>query len=184
MYGLVNKAIEDLVCNKFDEQTWERIKAKANVDIDVFIANEAYPDELTYRLVGAATEVLTLPADQLLEAFGEHWVLFTAKEGYGGLFESSGRTFKDFMLNLPSFHARLTLMFPNFRPPSFKCTDVQDDSLLLHYYSERPGLAPMLLGLVKGLGVMYNTTVTVRPKGRRGDNGADHDEFFITFRPN
>lgn len=37
MYGLVNKAIEGLVCDHYGEETWEKIKAKANVDIDTFI---------------------------------------------------------------------------------------------------------------------------------------------------
>jgi hypothetical protein len=181
MYGLVNKAIEDLVCSRHGEETWEEIKRRANVDIDAFIGNESYPDDVTYKLVGAASEVLNCPADQFIEAFGEHWVLFTGKEGYGALFESSGRTFKDFVLNLPSFHSRLTLLFPNFRPPSFQCTDVTDDSLRLHYRSTRPGLSPMLLGLLKGLGVMYDTEVTVTQTAGGCENGADHGEFLIKF---
>ena len=56
MYGLVNKAIEDLVVSNFGEDKWEAIKAKAGVDVEVFVSNEAYPDDITYNLVGAASE--------------------------------------------------------------------------------------------------------------------------------
>ena len=33
MYGLVNRAVEDLVCTNFGEETWEKIKEKAGVDV-------------------------------------------------------------------------------------------------------------------------------------------------------
>ena len=58
MYGLVNKAVEELVVSNFGEDKWELIKSKAGVDVDVFISNESYPDSMTYDLVGAASEVL------------------------------------------------------------------------------------------------------------------------------
>jgi hypothetical protein len=48
MYGMVNKAVEDMVCMQFGEPVWEDIKSCAGVDIDVFMSNEAYPDETTF----------------------------------------------------------------------------------------------------------------------------------------
>tara|TARA_B100000676_G_C17809525_1_gene696661 strand:+ start:242 stop:622 length:381 start_codon:yes stop_codon:yes gene_type:complete len=78
---MVNKAVEDLVCSQFGEDRWEAIKEKAGLDIDMFISNESYPDDITCKLVGAATEVLELPADKIHEAFGQHWVLKTAVDG-------------------------------------------------------------------------------------------------------
>lgn len=85
MYGLVNKAIEDLVCSSHGVETWGRIKSKAGVDIEVFVSSEGYPDELTYNLVGAASEVLGISSEEALHAFGEHWVLYSGREGYGEL---------------------------------------------------------------------------------------------------
>ena len=41
MYGLVNRAIEGLVVENYGDNVWEEIKAKAKIDIDVFISNEA-----------------------------------------------------------------------------------------------------------------------------------------------
>ena len=34
MYGMVNKAIQDLVTIKFGEDKWEAVKRKAGVEID------------------------------------------------------------------------------------------------------------------------------------------------------
>ena len=180
MYGLVNKAIEDLVCSGHGEETWEKIKSKAGVEVDVFVSNEGYPDEITYKLVGAASEVLGISSEEILHAFGEHWVLYTGREGYGELFEAAGNSFKEFLVNLPNFHTRVTLAYPHLVPPKFKCTNVTDSSLTLHYYSEREGLAPMVAGLLSGLGKKYDTAVKVTQKKSRG-NGDEHDEFFVEF---
>ena len=32
MYGMVNKAVEDMVCRNYGAPTWERIKAQAGVE--------------------------------------------------------------------------------------------------------------------------------------------------------
>ncbi len=180
MYGLVNKAIEDLVCARFGEETWEAIKRKADVDIEVFVSMDAYPDDVTYKLVAAASEVLGLSAEALLEAFGEYWVLYTGREGYGELLKMAGDSLPTFLQNLDSLHARVGLTFSQLKPPSFRCTDIREDSLRLHYYSDRPGLTPMVIGLLKGLAAMFNTEIDVTHVAGR-DNGHDHDEFLVKF---
>ncbi len=180
MYGMVNKALEDMVVERFGEDAWERIKAEAGVDIDVFISNEGYPDEITYQLVAAASTVLDRPATELLEAFGIHWVIRTAREGYGDLLDAHGHTLDEFLLNLPNFHARVSLIFPHLQPPRFVCTDVTDHSLRLHYYSHRPGLAPFVRGLLQGLGQMFGTLIRIEQEADRAA-GAEHDIFRVRW---
>ncbi len=70
MYGLVNKAIHDMVVGNFGEAAWNRIRQRAGIEDEVFVAMEPYDDALTYRLVRAASEQLGAPADDRLEAFG------------------------------------------------------------------------------------------------------------------
>jgi len=180
MYGMVNKAVEEMVCMHHGESVWEQIKSRAGVDVDVFMSNEPYPDEITYRLVGAASEVLNLPAEQVLEAFGEHWVLHTARDAYGGLLQAAGSSLPEFLRNLPNFHSRVAMIFPKLQPPRFECTDVAADSLRLHYFTHRDGLAPFVVGLMHGLGKMYATPVSVRQAESRAE-GADHDVFDVRW---
>lgn len=183
MYGLVNKAIEDLVRSRFGGETWEKIKAEAGIDIDVFLSNQSYPDETTYRLVGAATKVLGVEASVVLELFGEHWVLKTAQGGYGDMMATHGRTFPEFLANLPNFHARVSLVFPKLQPPEFNISDQTDDSLRLHYYSHRPGLAPFVVGLIRGLGTMFHVTASATLEQGR-ESGLDHDIFLVRWSAN
>ncbi len=180
MYGMVTKAIGEMVTEKFGEATWESIKAKAQVDIDVFISNAAYPDELTYDLVRAAAEVLNLPADAILVEFGRHWILETARLGYADLMRANGRTLPEFLVNLPNFHTRVAMIFPNLDPPRFEYSDLTETSLRLHYHTHRPGLAPFVLGLLQGLGTMYETPVEVRQLEFKSQ-GAPHDVFSVAW---
>lgn len=178
MYGLVNKAVEDLIRTKFGTQTWEEILKRAGVDDIGFISMDPYPDEITYGLVKAASEILERPVDELLEAFGEHWTLYTAQEGYGDLLSISGRSFEGFLENLDSLHTRIALSFPELRPPTFDCERRGDGTLVLHYKSERDGLAPMVRGLVRGLANMFEVEVGIEQTASKAD-GADHDVFLI-----
>lgn len=182
MYGLVNKAIEQLVCRHHGEAVWEEIKSIAGVDVDVFLSNEGYPDDITHRLVGAASEVLKTPADDILKALGEHWIACTAHEGYGGLMEGAGRSLPEFFVNLPTFHTRVAMIFPNLQPPKFRCTDVTDQSMRLHYITHRPGLSAFMVGLLQGLGKMFGTPVTVTQAEFR-DRGAENDVFLLEWEP-
>ena len=184
MYGLVNKALEDLVCGRFGADAWENIKRKADVEVDVFVRMDSYADDVTYKLVAAASEVLEQSSEELLRAFGEYWVLYTAKEGYGEIMNMGGKSIKEFLLNLDDLHARVGLLFPRLKPPSFWCTDIREDSLRLHYRAgldSRTGLASFVIGLVNGLATMFNTEIEITQTGSRSE-GADHDEFLVRFK--
>jgi len=183
MYGLVNKAIQDMVCSRFGEETWKEIKQKAEVNVDVFISMEGYRDDITHKLVKAASVVLGLSPTEIMQAFGEFWVQYTAQEGYGEMMDMSGDTLPEFLENLDNLHARVGVSFPKLQPPSFECTDMEEDSLNLHYRSSREGLTPMIVGLVKGLGTRFDTEVHVTQTQSR-DEGAEHDEFLVIYKPN
>ena len=180
MYGMVNRAIEEMVTTRFGADTWSAVKERANVDIDVFISSEGYPDSITYGLVGAASQVLGLAPEKVMEAFGEYWILETTKRGYSDLMASGGASLREFLLNLPNFHARLSMIFPHLAPPQFEISDVGERSLRLHYISDRAGLAPFVKGLVQGLGQMFATPVQVELEVAK-DAGADHDEFVVQW---
>ena len=180
MYGLVNQAIEGLVRDQAGDATWETIKQRAEVKEDFFVGMQSYPDAVSYRLVGAASEVLGIPAAELLEKFGEYWVLYVAQQGYGHWLAMSGENLRDVLLKLDYLHAQVGLSFPELKPPAFRCTDLSDNSLTLHYFSERPGLAPMVIGLVKGLASRFHTQVSVKQTASTAA-GAEHDEFLVEY---
>lgn len=180
MYGMINKAVEGLVRQRFGDETWERIAVEAGVEDALFLSNESYPDEVTYRLVKAASEVLGLPAEQVLQVFGEHWVLNIARVEYGPMMTSTGKSLPEFLQNLDHLHSRIGLIYPRLIPPSFRVTDLGPASLRLHYHSTRDGLAPFVVGLLGGLATLFHTRVVVEQVASKA-LGADHDEFLLRF---
>lgn len=180
MYGIVNKAIEDLVRENFGDDQWEAIKQRSQVDIDFFLSNEPYDDAITYQLAQAAADVTGMSIEQVLIAFGEWWILRTGKEKYGGLMHSGGTTFAEFMHHLPLFHNRVMLIYPHLTPPEFQISDETDHSLKLHYFSKREGLQDFVRGLIQGLGKMFNTSLTIELLTSR-QQGHDHETFLINW---
>lgn len=180
MYGMVNKAVQELIVTEHGEETWQRIRTQAGVKDEVFISTQAYDDAVTYQLVAAASEVLGVPPSTVLKQFGRWWVLNTARQGYGQLLKAGGRTLGEFLQNLPNFHTRIVMMFPNLRPPEFECEDITPSSLRLHYHSHRKGLANFVIGLLDGLGEMFGVTVSISHE-EQVDTGASHDVFHIQW---
>ncbi len=181
MYGLVNKAIEQMVCRDHGVATWHEIRARAGVLTEAFISTQGYPDDVTYRLVAAASAVLDAPAEQILLGFGEFWVLETALKSYGSMMRAGGRNVREFLIKLPQLHDRVTMVYPELSPPRFTCSDVTDTSLRLHYSTARPaGLEPFVVGLIHGIGRMFSQPVEVRMTEDR-NAGAAHSVFDVRW---
>jgi hypothetical protein len=182
MYGLVNKGLQELLIARFGEATWEKIKAHAKIEEELFISNESYPDSLTYSLVSSACAVTFIRADELLFAFGEYWVMQTGRISYGALFDAAGKTLPEFLNNLPNFHTRVKMMFPKLEPPKFKIANQTPSSLELHYVTHRPGLTDFVRGLISGLGRSFRTEVRSSLISSKS-SGAEHDVFLIEWTP-
>ena len=178
MYGLVNRALQELVCVRYGESVWQAIRIRAGVEDEVFIRMDSYPDAVTYQLMAAASHVLQTPANVLLEEFGRHWMRYTSVEGYGDLLIDMGSDFLQALAGLDGMHARIGLLYPNLKPPLFRCTDITLEGLCLHYYSTRTGFAPMVIGLVEALGEKFGLQVAITHTVAKGA-AQDHDSFDV-----
>jgi hypothetical protein len=180
MYGIINKAIEELVIANFGKDKWEIIREKSGIELDFFISTEPYDDEITFKLALAVSEEMNMRLEDVLVAFGEWWVMKTTKEKYSGLMESGGSNLKEFIMNLPNFHNRVMLIYPKLSPPEFKVTDPTNDSVKLHYLSSRIGFQEFVRGLIQGLAKMFETNVVIELVQSRND-GFSHEIFKITW---
>lgn len=179
MYGLVNQGIRKMVTQTFGADKWEAILLASGIGEDVFVAMDPYPDSMTLKLVGAASQVLELPPDVVLGAFGKWWIGNAAAE-YGTLFTMTGSTFQEFITNLNDIHTRVAYMLPELTPPSFKVIPQSDSKLEVHYYSKRDGLFPMVQGMIEGIGEWFETDIEVS-HSTHTDNDGEHDVFMVRY---
>ena len=180
MYGLVNIALRDLLCEEHGVDAWQQICVTAGLEDDRFLSIASYPDALTYRLVHAAVAVLGVDQAELLRAFGRHWLLRTAQDSYSELLAAHGDDFLEFMQNLPDFHTRVQLVFPKLKPPEFTCTPLGERCLALRYESRREGLAPFLVGILEGLGQRFRKQLKIELAEARKP-GTHHDVFHVSW---
>jgi hypothetical protein len=178
MYGLVNRAIEQLVISLKGEPGWRGVCAHAGVSSDGFVATKSYDDKVTFDLVNAVSVRMGLPAEAVLEAFGEYWITYTAAEGYESIMASSGSNLREFLGNLNDMHGRVEAIFSHLSIPKFRVEDISHGEYHLFYRSTRDGLAPMVIGLLKGLGKRFNQKIEVSQTFAK-TNVNDEDIFLI-----
>jgi hypothetical protein len=181
MYGMVNKAMEELVIQNYGEPIWHAVLKRSGVEVDFFISNEPYDDAITYQLAGAIAAELQIPLADVLFVFGEWWILKTTQEKYGGLMRSGGQNLKEFLINLPQFHSHIMLMYPKLTPPEFRISDRTETSLNVHYLSKREGLGDFVKGLLSGLAKLYETDVDIEWR-KNPDQGSTHEIFSVTWK--
>ncbi len=68
------------------------------------------------------------------------------------------------MLDLNNIHVIMTKTMDNAHPPKFEFEWKNDNTLLIHYSSER-GLIDFAVGLTKGVGTFYNEDLKVTKLG-------------------
>ena len=180
MYGLVNKAAQDFVIAGHGEETWNIIKEKAGIKEDAFVSMQPYPDEITYNIVGAASELLGADPNDILEGFGKYWIEFTMVEGYSHLLDLAGRTFPEFLNNLNNMHAHIAQSYTELQPPSFYCEEIDDKTFKFEYHSNRPGLARFVIGLLLGLGDRFGLKLDVKHVGTI-DNKENSHEYLVSY---
>lgn len=179
MYGLINQALKDLVLAKAGAPAWRTICHSADIKAEDFEELSPYDDALTYRLVGITAETLNTSPEDILKMFGNHWVTFTASQGYGQIMEIFGRDLRTCLRNLNHMHGHMGAMMPDLHPPRFVVEERSSNAITLHYHSARQGLGPLVVGILEGLSAKFNEKIEIAhvPKDRR----SDHDEFDILF---
>lgn len=180
MHGAVNQAIEDLVIKEFGQEAWLNIKSKAGFTEEMFLSNQPYPDELTFKLVVAAHEETNISVNDLLFAFGEHWILETGQKKYGAVLKAGGSEYYDFMIRLPEFHGIVMMLYPNIIPPEFHVVD-DNGVLKVDYHSKREGLTTFVEGLLSGIAKMFGQEVEIKTVAHKSE-GASNDKFEIHMK--
>jgi len=160
MYGIVNKALREMVLDQQGPEAWEAVRAQAGAP-ENFDPFEQFDDAITYGLVGATEAVLKMPAEKVLFSFGEYWVSAVAVGQYPEIMEKAGTDFISFVTSLDALHARISGLFPDYVPPSFRVADLTGDKFQLDYYSEREGLLVFVEGLLHGLAAHFNVTIQI-----------------------
>ena len=115
MLGLINNAFCDYVRKHSGEEAWRRIEDQ--LETRFFIGIEDYDDQTTLALAAAAAAEVGLPQDGVFEAVGEHFSRTTVARDFGILLNAGGKTFPEFLRELPEIQTRVELIYPSLKAP-------------------------------------------------------------------
>lgn len=151
MYGIIHRALEDLVTQRFGFEQWAVIASTAGVSSAELLTMRNYSDETTMALVASASEHLGVDTADCLEMFGHFWVTEFAPKDFTTALPSTGSDSFDYIASLNHLHERLASVFIRYQPPRFDIVERDRQSLLVSYSSTRSGLSPFVLGLLNGI---------------------------------
>ncbi|WP_215224599.1 heme NO-binding domain-containing protein [Echinicola shivajiensis] len=162
MYGIVNQTIEDLLTKQYSEEVWKNAKEKIHLKENFFLINKIYSDEMTFKLIAAASEITGKTSDEILRELGKWWIIKVSQEKYGSLMSTGGKNLKEFLINLPAFHTRVMMLYPKIDSPEFEINIISENKLLIHYSSYRSGLQEFVYGILLGLAELFKTPMQIK----------------------
>jgi len=182
MYGLIHRSVRDMVIAGYGNERWNRILLDANASEEHFMSMQPYDDSVALALVGSACKELNQQPGALLEAFGRHWIEDTVKKSYANLLKSYGDNLWDFLKNLNFMHDRISTTFPAYRAPMFELEPLSDSVARLLYTSTRQGLAPFVVGLLRGLAVEFGDELDIAVETDTISGTGQQTTFLLTRR--
>lgn len=151
MYGMIHRAIREMVIDTAGAPAWEALERELDVGPADMISAVVYPDEHTLTLLGAAAERMGRTVPECLRVFGGHWVRFAGGGAYAGIMDFVSQDFAGFIANLDRMHQAVRVAMPDARVPEFTLLADEGSTVRVGYRSERAGLEPFVEGLLEGL---------------------------------
>uniref|UniRef100_A0A914WSB0 Heme NO-binding domain-containing protein n=1 Tax=Plectus sambesii TaxID=2011161 RepID=A0A914WSB0_9BILA len=187
MFGWIHESFRQLVNRKYGRDVWLRILEISNFEEGTECEiSHYYKDEDTMRIVNAMANIIGVPVEEVWEAYGGFLIQFTLETGWDELLRAMAQDLEGFLDSLDSLHYFIdhVVYKTKLKGPSFRCEPQNDGSLLLHYYSKRSGLYPIVKGVVREVARrLYDTDVVMKVQERKQEHldttVAEHVVFTI-----
>lgn len=171
MLGLMNRAIEAFLRDRWGPAVWARVIRHAGIGADGTGQDgiEAFVDPdttLTPRLVDAAARATARTPDGLLEDLGTYLVSHPSRTALRRLLRFGGRNFTDFLLSLEDLPARARLALPDLKVPSLHLAEAGSGRFVLTIQGDVPGLGHAAMGLLRAMADDYGALVVIEHMGR------------------
>lgn len=151
MYGMIHRAIRELVIDVKGRDAWFEVERSANCGPAEMISSEVYPDHITLDILKNSAEILKIDLDEMLRRFGSYWIEFASSGSFRGIMNFAGRDLETFINNLNKMHDSVQTVLVNSSMPSFEILSARDGFMAVIYKSKRTGLDSFVIGLFEGL---------------------------------
>lgn len=172
MHGLMNRAAQDFIAVTYGEGAWRAIAAEAGVPDGGFEALLTYDDALTGDVLRVAARHLGKGPDDLLEDMGTFLVTHPRMERARRLLRFGGADFGDFLQSLEDLPERARLALPMIQDmPRLFLQDEGGGRFLLTCTGALPGIASLMMGMLRAMADDYGALVLLEPAERSVPDG-------------
>ena len=179
MYGMIHRGLRQMVVDRLGEEAWKALEHGLGTGPQDMISAMVYDDGLTVSMVAAAADLLEMPMEECLKAFGRSWIRFAERGSFGAIMDFTGRDLPGFIANLDRMHQAVVAAMPEARVPSFALVRDVSGDLLVQYRSERDGLEALVIGLLEGLMDRFDIAGEVR----QVTSTSNAVEFQLLYQP-
>ncbi|VDL77232.1 unnamed protein product [Nippostrongylus brasiliensis] len=169
-FGFIHESIRQLMLRKYGEELWQQVLNRSGFENGKEnVVNHYYSDTDTYLLVDSVAVLTKMTREQVWEMYGSFLIEYTMEIGWDELVRSMSPNLKGFLDNLDSLHYFIdhVVYKANLRGPSFRCEENPDGSIILHYFTGRPGLYPIVRGVLREVARrVFNTEINLNVTGR------------------
>ncbi|KAI1724170.1 adenylate and guanylate cyclase catalytic domain-containing protein [Ditylenchus destructor] len=189
MYGWIHESCRQLVSRKYGRDTWLKILEISGFEEgDENEINRFYPDEETFRLIEAISSTIGMSIEEVWEAYGGFLIQYTMETGWDEMLRAMSPDLEGFLGGLDSLHYFIdhVVYRTKQKGAAFRCESGPEGSILLHYYSRRNGLYPIVKGVIREVARrIYDTEVTIKIQERKQERQAglvplEHVVFVVT----
>ncbi|MGI1662723.1 heme NO-binding domain-containing protein [Palleronia sp. KMU-117] len=161
MYGLVNRALQRFLCDTYGAGAWHDIARATGLRLDDFEPLLTYPEELTMKILAAASERLRQSTDDLLEDLGTYLVSHPTYEASRRLLRFGGGSFVDFVHSLDDLPDRARLALPDLVFPRLAVEARSARGFLLTVGPGMQGFSHVLTGVLRGMADDYGALALI-----------------------
>ncbi|CEK14847.1 heme NO binding protein [Chthonomonas calidirosea] len=159
MKGIVFNLLEDVVSNRFGDDTWDDILEDAQVE-GVYTTLGNYPDDELFKIVSAASKILHMPCQEVIRFFGQNSIPLMAT-AHPEFFSAHGNT-RAFILALNTIiHPEVRKLYPGAQVPVFEFDTSSSNQLIITYSSPRK-LCRFAQGLIEGTAAYFGETIELQ----------------------
>lgn len=180
MQGAIFTTFSEMIIEKMGMEQWNELLDKTQPESQgVYTKGDQYEDSELVNMVVALSEKTSIPAEQLIQAFGEY--LFSSLYESSPADVSQVKTLREFLLMIHSvIHVEVKRIHPNAYLPKFEYEDGENGALIMYYTSKRK-LCHASIGLIYGAAKQFKETIKIsQPECMH--SGAERCKLVIDFQ--
>ena len=159
MLGVVNKAIEAFVCQRYGDKLWADLLIDLSLSGYEFEAMLTYEDGITYDLIDRLAKRQSKMHQDVLEDIGGYLVAEDSQASIRRLLRFGGATFEGFLLSLDDLNDRVALALDILEMPMIRVLPISAEKIHVRVAPKWHGFSDVLVGLLRALADDYGALV-------------------------